>query len=165
MLITRAAYEATGGYQQLPFSVTEDVQLFREVIKKGFGSVNIYHPGVLALSAPAPDWRVLLHQRKRWMRGIWHLPWYMVIIFVIYASFYAFCLPFIAHTSLSVVAGIFAGKLFLQTIFIKQCLRRLDLRYPAQQILLFEFYALVVSLVTILFFLLPLKIRWKDRKY
>jgi cellulose synthase/poly-beta-1,6-N-acetylglucosamine synthase-like glycosyltransferase len=77
MLVTRAAYEATGGYENMPFSVTEDVQLLKAAIKKGFRSCNIFHPGVLALSAPALTWRELLHQRKRWMQGIWHLPWYI----------------------------------------------------------------------------------------
>ncbi|MDB5261160.1 MAG: family 2 glycosyl transferase, partial [Adhaeribacter sp.] len=44
MLVTRAAYEATGGYENMPFSVTEDVQLFKAVIKKGFTSQNLFHP-------------------------------------------------------------------------------------------------------------------------
>ena len=165
MLITRAAYEATGGYEIMPFSLTEDVQLFKAVIKKGFRSFNLFHPGVLALSAPAPTWPELLHQRKRWMQGIWLLPWYMSLILIIYASFYAFCLPFFAYVSGWVVLGIFLAKLFLQTLFINRCLTRLQLRYRLEKIILFEFYAIFVSLITILFFLLPLKVRWKERQY
>ena len=165
MLITRAAYEATGGYENMPFSVTEDVQLLKAVIKKGFDSTNLFHPGVLALSAPAPTWPELLHQRKRWMQGIWHLPWYMSLILIIYASFYAFCLPFVAYVSGWVVLGIFLAKLFLQTLFINNCLSRLQLRCRLEKIILFEFYAIFVSLITILFFLLPVKVRWKERQY
>lgn len=165
MLITRKAYAATGGYENMPFSVTEDVQLFKEVIKRGFGFCNIYDTGVLATSAPAPTWAALLHQRKRWMQGIWYLPWYMSVILIIYASFYAFCLPFIAYTSVGVVAGIFLLKVLLQTIFIQGCLQRLRLQMPLRLIILFEFYAIFVSLITIIFFLLPFKVRWKERKY
>ena len=165
MLVTRAAYEATGGYENMPFSVTEDVQLLKAAIKKGFRSCNIFHPGVLALSAPALTWRELLHQRKRWMQGIWHLPWYMSLVLIIYASFYAFCLPFVAYVSGWIVLDIFLAKLFLQTVFINRCLARLGLSYRLEKIILFEFYAIFVSLITILFFLLPLKVSWKERQY
>lgn len=165
MLVTRAAYESTGGYENMPFSVTEDVQLFKKVIKNGFGFHNLFHAGVLALSAPAPGLKDLLHQRKRWMQGLWYLPWYMSVLLVIYASFYAFCLPFFLHVPAVVVAAVFLGKLFLQTWFLYNCLKRVNLKYPFHTILLFEFYALFVSLTTILFFLLPFKIRWKERKY
>ncbi|MGV3585530.1 MAG: glycosyltransferase [Adhaeribacter sp.] len=165
MLVTRAAYEATGGYENMPFSVTEDVQLFKAVTKQKFRTLNIFHPGVLALSAPAQNLGQLLHQRKRWMQGIWHLPWYMSLVLVVYASFYAFCLPFVAYTSGWVVLGIFLTKLFLQTWFIYRCLAKLGLRYRLDKLILFEFYTIFVSLVTILFFLLPLKVNWKARKY
>lgn len=165
MLVTRAAYEATGGYENMPFSVTEDVQLFKAVIRQHYKTLNIFHAGVLAYSTPAATWAQLLHQRKRWMQGIWHLPWYMSIVLVIYASFYAFCLPFVAYTSGWVVLALFLAKLFLQTWFINRCLARLGLRYPQSTIVMFEFYAIFVSLVTILFFLLPIKVTWKERKY
>lgn len=36
MLVTRAAYGATGGYEQLPFSVTEDYALFQATLQHGF---------------------------------------------------------------------------------------------------------------------------------
>jgi cellulose synthase/poly-beta-1,6-N-acetylglucosamine synthase-like glycosyltransferase len=165
MLITRAAYESTGGYENMPFSVTEDVQLFRRVIKNGFNSYNFFHAGVLALSTPAPTWGALLHQRKRWMQGIWYLPWYVAALLVIYASFYAFCLPFFAYVPAPVVIALFLGKLIFQTWFINNCLKRVGLKYPQLEIILFEFYALFVSLITILYFLLPLKLKWKERKY
>ncbi len=165
MLISRQAYEATGGYENMPFSVTEDVQLFNAVIKRGFGFRNIFDAGVLAWSMPVKTWPALLHQRKRWMKGIWHLPWYMKVILIVYASFYAFCLPFAFYTSVQVVLAIFLGKLFLQTFFIYRSLKRLQLTYPVWQLLLFEFYAIFVSVSALLFFLMPVKLTWKDRKY
>ena len=165
MLITRQAYQETGGYENMPFSVIEDVQLFKEVIKRGYTSLNIFDAGVLAVSAPALSWSALLQQRKRWMLGIRYLPWYMSVILIIYASFYAFCLPFVAYTSVTTVILIFLTKLFLQTIFIKQCLQRLRLQMPVWLLIFFEFYTIFVSLISILFFLLPFKVRWKERSY
>jgi len=165
MLITRQAYEETGGYENMPFSVTEDIQLFREVLKKGHGFLNIYSPGVLAFSTPAPNWITLLNQRKRWMQGIRYLPWYMSGILMIYASFYFFCFPFRAYSSVAVVWGIFFGKFILQTWFNYKCLQRMNLRMPMWYLLVFELYVIFVSLTSIMFFLLPFKVRWKERKY
>lgn len=165
MLITRQAYEATGGYNNMDFSVTEDIQLFKAVVKKGFGFLNIFDASVLAWSLAAPNWNSLLHQRKRWMQGLLHMPWYMSIILIVYTSFYAFCLPFIIYCPWYLVFGIFLGKVLLQTMFIHRCLQRLHLTYSIWILFLFEFYAIFVSLLAILFFLMPFKIRWKDRKY
>ncbi len=74
MLITRQAYQATGGYENLPFSITEDYQLFREVLKKGYGFRQLFEPGVLAFTLPADSLSHLLQQRKRWMTGAMQLP-------------------------------------------------------------------------------------------
>jgi len=165
MLITRQAYEETGGYENMPFSITEDIQLFREVIKNGHGFLNIYHPGVLTFSAPARNWSVLLNQRKRWMQGIRYLPWYMSVVLIIYASFYMFCFPFRVHSSVAVVWGIFLAKFILQTWFNYKCLQRLQIRMPTWYLFVFELYVIFMSLSSILFFLLPFKVRWKERKY
>jgi cellulose synthase/poly-beta-1,6-N-acetylglucosamine synthase-like glycosyltransferase len=165
MLVTRQAYQATGGYESLPFSVTEDVQLFRAVLRRGFGVKNLFDAGVLAVSQPAPSWAALWHQRKRWMVGVPYLPWYMKLLAGAYGAFYAF-LPALAWFGTGpALAVLYFGKVMLQTMFIHSCLRRLGLRMPVRVLLLFEFYLIFVSLITVSFFLIPGKITWKDRKY
>ncbi|WP_055562446.1 glycosyltransferase [Hymenobacter sp. AT01-02] len=52
MLVTRAAYQATGGYEALPFSVTEDFELFKAVLLRGYSSRNLFRPEILAESEP-----------------------------------------------------------------------------------------------------------------
>lgn len=165
MLVTRQAYEATGGYERLPFSVTEDAQLFQAVIRQGFTARNIFAAGVLAVSLPAPSFAALWQQRKRWMVGVRFLPWYMLLLVGAYASFYAFSLVLGLFFSWQALLVLFLGKVILQTAFIHSCLRRLGLRVPAAVLLLFEFYLIFVSLITASFFLLPGKIIWKGRKY
>jgi cellulose synthase/poly-beta-1,6-N-acetylglucosamine synthase-like glycosyltransferase len=165
MLITRQAYAATGGYESLPFSLTEDVQLFQAVIRQGFATRNIFDAGVLAVSTPAPSWRALWQQRKRWMVGVPYLPWYMVLLAGLYACFYALCGILAIFAPGQVVAGLLFCKLMGQTAFIHSCLRRLGLQMPLPVLLLFEFYLIFVSLITFLYFLLPVKITWKGREY
>jgi cellulose synthase/poly-beta-1,6-N-acetylglucosamine synthase-like glycosyltransferase len=165
MLVTRKAYEATGGYENMPFSLTEDVQLFQAVIRRGFGCRNIFDAGVLAVSTPAPTLAALWQQRKRWMVGVRFLPWYMILFVGAYASFYAFGLALGLFFSWQAMAVLFLGKVMVQTVFIHSCLRRLGLRMPLPVLLLFEFYLIFVSLITVSFFLHPGKITWKGRKY
>lgn len=165
MLITRQAYEATGGFESLPFSLTEDVQLFQAVIRKGFKTTNIFDAGVLAFSTPAPALPVLWQQRKRWMGGVRFLPWYMILTVSAYGAFYGFCAALGLFFSWKAMLGIFLGKAGIQSVFIHRCLQRLRLRMPFKALFLFEVYLIFVSLITVSFYLLPVKTSWKGRKY
>lgn len=51
MLVTRAAYESIGGFEALAFTVTEDVQLFTQVVAQGWHYRNLIDPRVLGISA------------------------------------------------------------------------------------------------------------------
>ncbi|QCR22418.1 glycosyltransferase [Pontibacter sp. SGAir0037] len=165
MLLRRQAYEAVGGFEVIPFSVTEDVAIFKAIIEKGWQSRNIYDRRVLALSEPAETILQLLHQRKRWMRGSMHLPLYMVVVLVLHSAYYPVLLPFFTYTSVGVMAGIFAFKVVLQSIFVAVCLQRVRQQQPWWLYLLFELYLVISSVVLIIFFFLPTSIRWKGRKY
>ena len=41
MAVSRPAYNAVGGYEALPFSLTEDYALFRAIVANGFGFQNL----------------------------------------------------------------------------------------------------------------------------
>ncbi|WP_187261640.1 glycosyltransferase [Pontibacter beigongshangensis] len=166
MLLTRKAYEATGGYEQIKFSVTEDVAIFNKVLQQGFGFRNLYDRKVLAFSEPAPTLPDLLRQRRRWMRGSMHLPFYMVVILVLHAAYYPVWLPFFLYTSIGVMMGIFGLKLLLQSIYLRLCLKRVQLPLPPWPLyLLFELYLIFTSVLLILYFLIPSGVSWKGRRF
>lgn len=99
MAITRKAYEATGGYLKIPFSLTEDFELFRQAHNKGFQLIHHFHISVLGISAPQNhpyDW---LQQHIRWMIGFMQLPFSQKWVFYGQLVFYpllvlSFFLPF-----------------------------------------------------------------------
>ena len=165
MLVTREAYESTGGYEQMPFSITEDVQLFNAVLQKGYQFKNVYHKDVLAETAPTPDLSALMHQRKRWMKGAMHLPFYLRFILIFYGSFYLFMIPFFWRVPFAVALSVLLLKWIYQTIFLKVCLHRLQKKAPLTDLILFEGYQLLISTVSVIFFFLPFKVIWKGRKY
>ncbi|RNI27439.1 glycosyltransferase [Rufibacter immobilis] len=165
MLVAREAYEAVGGFESIPFSVTEDVQLFKQVLQKGYKTANVYSAQVLALSLPAPNVMTLLHQRRRWMRGSVHLPWYMLLLFVLHSAYYPVWLPFFLHTSVEIWLGIFCAKVVVQGLFVHLCLRRVGRKTNWPDLFLLEIYLLVSGFILIIYFFLPVKIRWKGRLY
>jgi cellulose synthase/poly-beta-1,6-N-acetylglucosamine synthase-like glycosyltransferase len=165
MLITRQAYEATGGYENIPFSITEDAKLYTEVVKRKWRTVNIFDRAALAISTPAISIRQLLHQRRRWMEGIYHIPVYMSIIFILYSCFYPVWIPYFLDATLAIYWSIFALKLLWQTVFIHLCARRVGLKFPVWQLVLYEFFMMFIAIASIVYYILPVKITWKQRKY
>ncbi len=164
MLITREAYEAVGGYESIPFSITEDFELFKQVDARGFKTVQLLQQNVVAKTQPQQSFQRLLQQRKRWMRGAVQLPKLIVSILVIQAVYYP---AVIALLSISPECGsmVFASKMLIQTIFILLVAIKLRMKLSFVQVLLFEFYSAAIAISSGLFYLLPFKIYWKGRKY
>lgn len=164
MAISKEAYDSVGGYEALDFSVTEDFKLYKEVRKKGWKTLNILTPDTLNISKAAPSVLPLLHQRKRWLMGARELPFYWWMLFGILGSFFpavlilAFYHPFLALQLYLIKTGV-------QSLFILYLQRKLFLRHHIPMILLYDVYGTLVSLVTPLFYLLPVPMVWKKRKY
>ena len=165
MLIKRDAYESVGGFETIPHSITEDDQIFQYLVKEGWNYRNLYQPDAHALSRPAPDFLTMLQQRKRWMTGSMHLPWFAVMVFVLHASFYIVLLTSIYYLSLKAMAMLGGAKFLLSVLLIRRSEKRLGLRDLLRYAPLFEVYLFLISSVLIPFYYLPIKINWKGRKY
>lgn len=165
MLLTREAYETVGGFESIPFSITEDIAIFNRILRKGFDFRNMYCGSVLALSEPSPNYGALLEQRKRWMRGSVHMPKYMFVLFVLHSAYYPVLIPFFFQASVGIAASIGLAKLLLQSLFLHACLRRLHQKASLWHYLAFELYLLVTSFILIIYFFIPTKVKWKGRRY
>lgn len=165
MLVTREAYEATGGYEALPFSVTEDFELFKAVLKRGFGFCNVFRPEILAFSLPIATPLGLLHQRRRWLRGVEALPWGLKLGLLIYGNFY------LGTLALALVAGpgpalaVLGGKMLTQGVLATIIFRRVGLRAPLELLPAFELYTVWLTVSLIGFRLLGRRFDWKGRMY
>lgn len=164
MAVSRTAYEAVGGYASLPFSVVEDYALFRAIVSKGYGFQNLLDEQVLARTKPVDTLRALLHQRKRWMRGATDLPVWIVVL--LYGQYLAGPLLLLLSWFVPAVAvGLYAAKLFVQTLVISFGLSRLRQTNLWPYALLFEIYQLLMGPLAVVFYLLPIPIDWKQRNY
>ncbi|HXA01810.1 MAG TPA: glycosyltransferase [Cytophagaceae bacterium] len=164
MFITKEAYWSTGGYENIPFSVTEDFQLFRETLKKGWKYKTLANQQILAYSKPMESFCKVLSQRKRWMQGAVQLPLPMVIFLSLQSIFFPFIL---ATLALYPLAGIvlWIMKIFLQNIFnfifLKRIKQKTDILIYA---IPYELYSGILSVSLLFYFLIP-GVKWKGRKY
>ncbi len=165
MLVTSAAYRATGGYEALPFSVTEDYALFRAVQALGYGFRHVFSPGARADSLPAPTWVALLAQRRRWLRGVQALPLRLRLELLVFNSFWPAlgALAWAGGPALALAA--WAGKVVVQGALAAVCFRRAGLRLRWWLLPLFEFYTLAMTLSIVYFQLFGGAVVWKGRRY
>jgi cellulose synthase/poly-beta-1,6-N-acetylglucosamine synthase-like glycosyltransferase len=164
MLVTRAAYESIGGYEALAFSITEDVQLFAQIVAQGWHYRNLIDPRVLGVSVPQPTVRHLLRQRKRWMRGAGRLPWQLGVLFGSYGAFYT-VLGWPGLLPLPAIGAFWAAKVLCQSLFLSITLRQAGHRERLPVLLLYEGYLLVMSVAILAYTVWPSAIQWKERRY
>ncbi len=163
--VSRKAYEATGGYGKIPFSITEDFALFHETVKKGFEFHNAINPKVFAKTTPMLNIKEFLHQRKRWMVGAMQCPKWVVIFLYIQALFPFILLIISYFISSNLALNIFLLKFFLQVILLLPTLIILKEFKLIPLLIPYEFYAWAWGFAMVIFYFLPLKINWKERLY
>ncbi|QSE97174.1 glycosyltransferase [Fulvivirga lutea] len=164
MMITKKAYQAVGGYESIPFSITEDFELFKHVRNKGFDIVQLFNPAVLGKTKPVSGFINLLNQRKRWMKGAVQLPKLIVLLLLVQALYFPALILLISY-NLQLGLSLMIIKILFQTFFILRCLNSLELKYSFGQLIIYEFYSIIVSLSSAIYYLLPAKVSWKGRKY
>jgi cellulose synthase/poly-beta-1,6-N-acetylglucosamine synthase-like glycosyltransferase len=165
MMIPRKVYEETGGYEAIPFSVTEDFELFKTTLKLGYGYQQLMGSGVLAFSKPIDSLNRLLNQRRRWMQGAVQIPVVLSALLLLQALFFPVIL-YALYVLPKVALLIWSGKLVLQYIFIKKVYQKTGYMFPLwKYILLYELYSGIISLLTLVYYLKPGKIEWKGRKF
>ena len=165
MLVTRAAYEATGGYEVLPFSVTEDFALFKATLAQGYGFRNVYEPAVRADSLPILSWAALLKQRRRWLKGVEALPLRLRLELLFFSGFW----PALGAVAWAGGPGLALGcwglKVLVQGSLAYFAHRRAGLRLPWQLLPLFELYTIALTFGLVGYRLLGGAVVWKGRRY
>lgn len=151
--IRRAAYEEVGGYEVIPFSVTEDYSLVQTIIQKTRYTLRFpLESGAIVTSAACATLSQLVRQKQRWGVGaldmvsagmlIISLGW-LVRAGVILALFLAS--PLVAVGAVCGVA--FADYLFLSKIFEHLPFKHVRKYFPAFEVYL-TLYGLLIPFLT-----------------
>lgn len=151
--IRRAAYEEVGGYEVIPFSVTEDYSLVQTIIQKTRYTLRFpLESGAIVTSAACATLSQLVRQKQRWGVGaldmvsagmlIISLGWLVravVILALVLAS------PLVAVGAVCGVA--FADYLFLSKIFEHLPFKHVRKYFPAFEVYL-TLYGLLIPFLT-----------------
>ncbi|TAE27265.1 MAG: glycosyltransferase [Candidatus Kapaibacterium sp.] len=73
--VRRSVYEALGGYERIPFSVTEDLALLQAVFNAGHEVCYVCSPETGIQTMPCPDIASFSKQHQRWVNGGKALGW------------------------------------------------------------------------------------------
>lgn len=166
MAMTREAYDAVGGYESIPFSITEDYKLFKIMCEKGpYEFRCLYHPEALSLSEPVSDLKTLLRQRRRWFKGGAEIVWYNQLFFALNVLVVPCLIVMAILSPWQWFAGFMGAKIGMDFIFLAVATGRLG---RMGWLIFFPFYQLYYQLSTLV---LPFtarlgkKVTWKGRDY
>jgi 1,2-diacylglycerol 3-beta-glucosyltransferase len=163
--IRRAAYEKTGGYEAIPFSVTEDYALVHAVLDRTEYAVRFpMHPEALVESHPCASLRHLFQQKRRWGVGGLDMVFRGMMIMAIGWITRLFVLVGIAGSApfaavVAALAIVVSDVLFLSAPL--RVYRRLRL---FRSLLVFECYLTSYALLLPFIAMLSRKVIWKERR-
>ena len=166
MAFLKKAYLETGGYENIPFSITEDYALFKAIRSKGYGTMQLMNKETLLYSKPIDTFNGLMRQRKRWLVGGHDLPTYYQLMISIFGAWYI-ALPILLFTNYWLLAiGMLVFKEFIQLFQILNINKKLNLKteHPIA-VLFYDVYLFLIIPATVFFFFMPGKTVWKGRQY
>ena len=98
------------------------------------------------------------------MKGAMSLPWYWILLLAFQCGFFPAIISLLIYNMYWGMA-IWLIKIVIQSLFINGFARRTGISVSGLHLLLFEFYYLMVSWCTIVYYFWPSSINWKDRHY
>jgi cellulose synthase/poly-beta-1,6-N-acetylglucosamine synthase-like glycosyltransferase len=165
MSFRKKAYEETGGFENLPFSVTEDFLLLNSIHKlKKYEVVYPLDINSLIVSKPATSLRELFDQKKRWaIGGIDTPPIGIGLMFWSFLSnLFILLTPFFFSAAWTYLVFF---KIAIDLFVLLPVHQRLGLQKNLKYFLVFEIYYIVYVLVLPFAVLFNKKVKWKDRVY
>jgi 1,2-diacylglycerol 3-beta-glucosyltransferase len=163
----RRAYDEVGGYQKLPFSVTEDFALFTAITRRTSWKYGyLLSSDSLVMSLPCKTMGELLRQKKRWVVGGLDMKVKGMVLMTL-----GFCvntllllLPILGFSLLSVLA-VWIPKTLIDALILAIPLRRIRSLSFMKYFPAFEVYYFLYILALPFFAFSGRKVSWKGRQF
>lgn len=165
MSYRKSAYDEIGGYESLPFSVTEDFNLLMAIHElKKFKIIYPLDEGGLVTSKPCPDWKTLFWQKKRWGVGGTEsdLIGYLVMLWGFLSNAAILLTPLFFSTT-ALYLCLF--KMMVDYFFVYPVFKKLKLRLKLFHFIAFEIYFIIYVLLLPFIVLPNRKVKWKGREF
>ncbi|HVO76191.1 MAG TPA: glycosyltransferase [Ignavibacteriaceae bacterium] len=174
MSYRKSAYNEVGGYENLPFSVTEDFNLLNAIRKLGrYKIIAPLDKDALVTTLPCRSLKDLFRQKKRWAVGgiSVPLPGYLLFIFGFLTNFCVFISPLLLFNFFNVLTTattwiyLVFFKLAIDFFILQPIHARLGIVKNLKYFAAFELYYIIY--VTAIPFVLftNRRVIWKGRKY
>jgi len=165
MSFRKKAYVETGGFENLPFSVTEDFLLLNSIHKlKKFAVIYPLNKDSLVISKPAESMKELFSQKKRWAVGGIDTPplGLGLMLWSFLTNLFLLMTPIFFSTAWLYLVVFKAAIDFFVLVPVHQ---RLGLQKNLKYFPVFEIYYIIYVLVLPFSVLFNKKVKWKDRVY
>jgi len=165
MAYRKSVYDEVGGYENIPFSITEDMKLMMEIhdLKK-YEIVYPLDKDALMVSKPLSTYKEIFWQKKRWgVGGVdSKLYGYAIMACGYVAKTCMLLLPFF-FTPTAIYLSLF--KIFIDYFFIQQIYFKLGLKMKLSHFIAFEIYFIIYVLLLPIVVLPNRKVKWKGREF
>lgn len=165
MSYRKSVYKEVGGYESIPFSVTEDFKLLKTIFKlKKYKIIYPLDPEALVVSKPCNDWKTIYWQKKRWGVGGLDsdIDGYLVMSSGFIANICILLTPFIFSAS-ALYLTIF--KISVDFFALYPVLKKFNLTSKLKYFFSFELYFLAYVIILPILVITNRKVLWKGRSY
>lgn len=163
----KKAYYDVGGYEKIPFSITEDLALYKTIARKTDWEFRApLNPEAINWSIPMTDFNSFYRQRKRWLFGSFDLNFFGGITLAAAVLMHIFPLiHFIIYPNSSLSLYAILTVFSIDFISISASLIFLNQKKYIVFLPLYFLYYLFNSIMMQYVLLFDRKVKWKNRSY
>ncbi len=164
--IRKKTYDEFGGYENIPFSITEDFALLQAVVKKTKYKIKfILSKNNLVKSFPCKKWSEIYRQKKRW--GIGALEMCVSGIFIIGIGYFGHLAILLSFFILPLWKSLIlvCAKIFIDILLLYKPIKEFNKLSLLKYFLHFEVYCFIYGLLFPIVPLFSKKVVWKERKF
>jgi len=165
MAYRKSAYDDAGGYENIPFSITEDMKLMTTIHEmKKYKVIYPLDKDALMVSKPLANYKEIFWQKKRWgVGGVdSKLYGYAIMASGYVAKICMLLLPFLFSPAALYLT---AFKIFIDCFFVQQIFNKLGLKFRLSHFTAFEIYFIIYVLLLPIVVLPNRKVKWKGREF
>lgn len=162
----KAAYVDVGGYENIPFSVTEDFVLFRAIVRTGrWEYLYPIDPNLLVVSQPCSTFKELLRQKHRWGKGGLDINLTGFGIMAIGYLAHLFILGTLLWGSFLIASSALLVKFLADYLFLYQTLNKLQRTNLLKYFYAFQLYYILYVMTLPFIVVFGGKVVWKGRAF
>lgn len=165
MSFRKKVYEEVGGYENIPFSVTEDFRLLMEIHKlEKYKIIFPLEKDALVTSYPCENFSELFHQKKRWAVGGLDVPFrgYFIMFWGFFTNLFMLLTPLFFSPAW---LYLFFFKLAIDFFVLYPVHSKLGIQKNLKYFIAYQTYFLVYVVLLPFIVLLSRKVSWKGRSY